>query len=459
MNKAIILAGGQGKRMKADMPKPLFRVLGEPMLEWVISACESAGISDICVIKGFKGEMIDEYLGGRYTTALQAERLGTGHAVMQAVPFLNGDTSGNTLVLCGDAPFIDENTIKEALDLHEQQGNAVTVITSELDEPFGYGRVIRAEDGSISSIVEQKDADDEQKAVREVNSGTYWFRTDDLVELLGKLTNNNAQGEYYLTDTIAIAIAEGKKAGAFKSGNPDIIKGANDRRELMEFNNYARMKVIEKHLLNGVEFTCLDGIIIERSVEIGQGSEILPGTILRGNTKIGSGCTIGPNVVIENSIIGDGTSVNTAQIYDSKVEAGVSVGPFVHIRPGCHIGKEAKIGDFVEIKNSGIGEKTAIAHLAYIGDSDIGRKVNIGCGTVTVNYDGITKNRCVIGDNSFIGCNTNLIAPVKLGKAVYTAAGTTVTRDIPDYALAIERGVMKINEGYTIRKLKTKQGK
>ena len=457
MDKAIILAGGQGKRMKADMPKPLFKVLGEPMLEWVISACESADISDICVIKGFKGEMIDEYLGGRYTTALQAERLGTGHAVMQAIPFLNGDTSGNTLVLCGDAPFIDETTIRESLALHKEQGNAVTVITSELENPFGYGRIIRNPNGGISGIVEQKDADDQQKLINEVNSGTYWFRTADLVELLGKITNNNAQNEYYLTDTIAIAISEGKNAGAYKSSNPDIIKGANDRKELLEFNTYARMQVIEKHLLNGVEFTCLDGVIIERGVEIGLGTEILPGTILRGKTKIGSGCKIGPNTLIENSVIGDGTSVNTAQIYDSEVGEGVSVGPFVHIRPDCHIDSNAKIGDFVEVKNSNIGEKTAIAHLAYIGDSDIGRKVNIGCGTVTVNYDGISKSRCVIGDNSFVGCNTNLIAPVKLGKAVYTAAGTTVTRDVPDYALAIERGVMKINEGYTIRKLKAQK--
>ena len=457
MDKAIILAGGQGKRMKADMPKPLFKVLGEPMLEWVISACESADISDICVIKGFKGEMIDEYLGGRYTTALQAERLGTGHAVMQAIPFLNGDTSGNTLVLCGDAPFIDETTIRESLALHKEQGNAVTVITSELENPFGYGRIIRNPNGGISGIVEQKDANDQQKLINEVNSGTYWFRTADLVELLGKITNNNAQNEYYLTDTIAIAISEGKNAGAYKSSNPDIIKGANDRKELLEFNTYARMQVIEKHLLNGVEFTCLDGVIIERGVEIGLGTEILPGTILRGRTKIGNGCKIGPNTLIENSVIGDGTSVNTAQIYDSEVGEGVSVGPFVHIRPDCHIDSNAKIGDFVEVKNSNIGEKTAIAHLAYIGDSDIGRKVNIGCGTVTVNYDGISKSRCVIGDNSFVGCNTNLIAPVKLGKAVYTAAGTTVTRDVPDYALAIERGVMKINEGYTIRKLKAQK--
>lgn len=455
MNKAVILAGGQGKRMKADMPKPLFKVLGEPMLEWVITACEAAGLSDICVVKGFMGEMIDEYLDGRYKTVLQAERLGTGHAVMQAVPFLKEDESGNTLVLCGDAPFIDAKTIEESLVIHKQQNNAVTVITAELDNPYGYGRIIRTQSG-ISGIVEQKDASDEQREICEVNSGAYWFRTADLVELLGKLDCNNSQNEYYLTDTISIALSEGRNAGAYKSENADIIRGANDRKDLLELNTYARNAVIEKHLVNGVGFVCTDGVIIERSVEIGAGTEILPGTILRGKTKIGTGCAIGPNTVIENCIIGDDVTLNTAQAYDSEVENGVKIGPFVHIRPGSCIKSGAKIGDFVEIKNSTIGEKTAIAHLAYIGDSDVGKNVNIGCGTVTVNYDGIEKSRCVIGDNCFIGCNTNLIAPIKLGKAVYTAAGTTVTRDVPDFALAIDRGVLKVNEGYTLRKLKSK---
>ena len=453
MNKAIILAGGQGKRMKADIPKPLFKVLGEPMLEWVISACEDAGVSDICVIKGFKGEMIDEYLNGRYKTALQAERLGTGHAVMQAVPFLKEDDSDNTLVLCGDAPFIDAKTIEEALVIHKQQKNAVTVITAELDEPKGYGRIIRTDKG-ISGIVEQKDANEEQLQIKEVNSGAYWFRTADLIGLLGKLTNNNVQNEYYLTDTISIALAEGKNAGAYKSENPEIILGANDRKDLLELNNIARMAVIDKHLANGVEFICTDGVIIERSVEIGVGTQIQPSTILRNGTKIGSGCIIGPNALADDCTIGDNVAFNASQAYSSTIDSGVTVGPYVHIRPDSHIKSGVHIGDFVEIKNSTIGEKTAIAHLAYIGDSDIGKKVNIGCGTVTVNYDGISKSRCVIGDNCFIGCNTNLIAPVKLGKAVYTAAGTTVTRDVPDYALAIDRGVMKVNEGYTLRKLK-----
>lgn len=458
MNKAVILAGGQGKRMKADIPKPLFKVLGEPMLHWVISACEAAELSDICVVKGFMGEMIDEYLDGKYTTVLQAERLGTGHAVQQAIPFLENDTTGNTLVLCGDAPFIDEATIRESLVIHKQQNNAVTVITAELDEPFGYGRIIRSA-GGIDGIVEQKDATDEQKLIKEVNSGAYWFRTADLIELLVKLKNDNVQNEYYLTDTVSIAIAEGKNAGAYKSDNADIIKGANDRKDLLELNTYARMAVIEKHLANGVEFTCIDGVVIERGVEIGVGTEILPNTILRKNTTIGKNCKIGPNTVVENCKIGDDVNLHTVQAYESEIEAGVKIGPYVHIRPDSVVKSGAKIGDFVEIKNSTIGEKTAIAHLAYVGDSDVGKRVNIGCGTVTVNYDGIAKSRCVIGDNCFVGCNTNLIAPVKLGKAVYTAAGTTVTRDVPDYALAIDRGVMKINEGYTLRKLKSKLGK
>ena len=452
MNKAVILAGGQGKRMKADMPKPLFKVLGEPMLEWVISACEDSGVSDICVIKGFRGEMIDEYLKGRYETALQAERLGTGHAVQQAIPFLKKDTDGNTLVLCGDAPFIDSTTIKESLMLHKQNNNSVTVITAELENPFGYGRIIRSKNG-ISGIVEQKDADEEQRKIKEVNSGAYWFKTEDLISLLGKIKNNNVQNEYYLTDTISIAISEGKNAGAYKSSNPEIIRGANNRKDLLELNDYARNMVIEEHLENGIEFVCTDVVIIERDVEIGIGTQILPSTILRRGTKIGNNCIIGPNTTIENCTVGDNVIINTSQAYDSIIENNAEIGPYVHIRPQSRICEGAKISDFVEIKNSTIGKKTAVAHLVYIGDSDIGKKANIGAGTVTVNFDGISKSRCTVGDYAFVGSNTNLIAPVSLGKAVYTAAGTTITRNVPDYALAIDRSELKIKEGYTRKKL------
>lgn len=459
MNKAVILAGGQGKRMKAPIPKPMFKVLGEPMLEWVLGACENAGLEQICVITGYESEQIVAYLGERCQTAYQSERLGTGHAVMQAIPFLKEDTSGNTLVLCGDAPFIDSETIAHSLERHIAEKNAVTVITANVDNPFGYGRILRTDSG-ISGIVEEKDATDEQRKITEINSGCYWFRTADLIDLLGQIKNDNAQQEYYLTDTIAIALETGRRAGAFCSQNPDVVLGANDRKGLLKLNTAARMAVLNQHMANGVGFTCTDGIIIERSVQIGAGTEILPNTILRGKTVIGQNCVIGPNCVIENCVIGDNVELNTVQAYDSQIDSGVKIGPFVHIRPDSHICSGAKIGDFVEIKNSEIGENTLIAHLAYLGDSDIGKEVNIGCGCVTVNFDGIRKSRCEIGDYAFVGCNNNLIAPVSLGKYSYTAAGATITTDVPDYALAIDRGTLHIKEGYTLRKFaQDKKGK
>ena len=451
MNKAVILAGGQGKRMKAPIPKPMFKVLGEPMLEWVLGACEQAGLGQICVVTGYEAEQIKSYLGDRCETAYQAERLGTGHAVLQAMSFLENGTDGNTLVLCGDAPFIDSETIAKSLERHIEEHNAVTVITAQVPDPSGYGRILRTDSG-IAGIVEDKDATDVQKQINEINSGCYWFRTADLIQLLGQIKNDNAQKEYYLTDTVKIALDSNLRAGAYCSKNPDVVLGANDRKGLLALNTAARMAVLNQHMANGVGFSCTDGIIIERGVTIGAGTEILPGTILRGRTRIGENCVIGPNCVIENCEIGDNVTLNTVQAYQSKIDAGVTIGPFVHIRPDSHICSGVKIGDFVEIKNSEIGSGTMIAHLAYLGDSDIGKDVNIGCGCVTVNFDGIKKSRCEIGDYAFVGCNNNLIAPVSLGKYSYTAAGATITTDVPDYALAIDRGTLHIKEGYTLRK-------
>ena len=383
---------------------------------------------------------------------MQEERLGTGHAVMQAENFIKENVEGSTLVLCADAPFMDTETIVKSLEYHKESGNAVTVITAEVDNPTGYGRILRNESG-IFGIVEEKDASVSQKDIKEINSGAYWFKSADMPELLAALTQNNVQNEYYLTDTIYAALNQGKKAGAYKSANKEVILGANDRKGMLELNKIARENILNKHMENGVCFTCTDGITIGRDVEIGAGTEILPGTILRGKTKIGCDCVIGPNCLIEDSEIGDNVTLNYVQSYDSVVEDDVKIGPFVQLRPNSHICEGVKIGDFVEIKNSTIGKKTAVAHLTYVGDSDVGSKVNFGCGVVTVNYDGINKSRCKIGDGCFIGCNTNLIAPVTLGDGVYTAAGSTITKDVPDYALAIERGKQAIKENYSQKKL------
>lgn len=458
MNNVIILAGGQGKRMKADMPKPMFKVLGEPMLEWVIKSCESAGLTNICVVTGYMAQVIDKYLDGRYTTVLQNERLGTGHAVMQAIPFMKQNLNGNTLVLCGDAPFIDDVTIKKSLELHESENNSITVITSMIDNPKGYGRIVR-EGNSINSIVEEKDATIEQKQIHEVNSGAYWFKTADLLEYLGELTQNNSQGEYYLTDSVFMAIKKGRRANAYLSENPNVVLGANDRKGLLALNEVARMDVIEKHLENGIEFTCTDGVIIGKDVKIGLGTEIKQGCVLSGNTVIGQDCVIGPNCILNDTIVGNKSTLNSVQSNQAFVGNEVKIGPYVQLRPNSTIHDKVKIGDFVEIKNSTIGEGTAVAHLTYIGDSDVGKHVNFGCGCVTVNYDGKVKNRCIIGDNCFIGCNTNLIAPVKLGKGVYTGAGSTVSKDVPDFALAIERAPFKLKDGYSLKKLGEKAEK
>ena len=454
-NCAIILAGGDGKRMKADIPKPMFKILGVPMLEWVISACKKANLTELCVVTGYKSEIINDYLGDRYSTVLQAERLGTGHAVMQCRQFIKENIDGNIIVLCGDAPFVDENTINNALQMHIDQENAVTVISGHKQLPFGYGRIIR-NNSSITAIVEEKDCTDEQKTITEINSGVYWFKAKDLLSALDEITQNNSQSEYYLTDTISILIKKGLKANAFISPNENFSLGANDRKGLLALNTVARMSIIDKHMENGVEFTCTDGITIEKDVIIGAGTSILPGTIIKGKTIISDNCVIGPNCLIDDCIIGYETKLNYVQAFQSSIGNNVKIGPFVHIRPNSTIKDGVKIGDFVEVKNSIIGENTAVAHLTYVGDSDVGKHVNFGCGCVTVNYDGSKKARTTIGDNAFIGCNTNLIAPVTVGNGAYTAAGTTVTKDVPDNALALDRGEFRIKEGYALRKLKAR---
>jgi bifunctional UDP-N-acetylglucosamine pyrophosphorylase/glucosamine-1-phosphate N-acetyltransferase len=293
---AVILAGGQGNRMKSDLPKPMMKVLGIPMLEWVMKACGDAGVTDICVVTGFNSKVVEEYIGSRCACVLQSERLGTAHAVMSARGWLSEREEKDVLILCGDAPFIDSETVGEALSLHRETGNGVTVITAEAENPTGYGRILRKEGagGSITGIIEEKNADGVQRAIREVNSGAYWFKGGGLKLALEKITPDGLTGEYYLTDSVSVLIGEGLGAGAYLSANAKVILGANDRMGLLRLNDIARYDIIEKLCKEGVGFLCTDGVYIEPLVKIGKGTEILQGTTIRGNAVIGENCLIGP---------------------------------------------------------------------------------------------------------------------------------------------------------------------
>lgn len=454
MNKncAIILAAGEGKRMASNKPKVLCEVLFKPMLEWVIDACANSKINDRCVVAGFKSNQVIDFVGDNAQIVLQNDRKGTAHAVKCAKSFLEQHIDGNAFVCCGDSPFLDERTIMEALDVHNKTNAAVTVITANIDMPYGYGRIVR-KDGDILAIVEEKDAKEYEKNICEINSGAYWFCIKDLLEILDNIQPLNNQNEYYLTDAIKLFIDGGKVVSGYLSQNSLIAMGANDKLSLFKLNDIYRKILIEKFMKDGVEFLSLDGVVISPNVVIGKGTQILPGTILKGNTVIGEDCVIGPNSLIEDSIVGNGSIVNSTQVYQSKIDHDVKIGPFCHIRPNSTICHSVKIGDFVEIKNSEIGAGTAVSHLTYVGDSDVGKNVNFGCGVVTINYDGVNKHRCKIEDGAFIGCNTNLVAPVVVGKDAYTGAGSTITKNVPSYALGIERGKQCNVDGFSKKKL------
>ena len=447
-NAAVILAGGQGTRMKSDKPKVMAEVLFKPMIDWVIDAAKEAGIEDICVVTGYRADLLETHLAGRTQTVHQAERLGTGHAVMQAKQFIAAHAGANILILNGDAPFADAKTIRDALAQHENAQAAQTVVSACVENPYGYGRIVRDAQGKFLCITEEASATQEIKKINEINSGVMWFNADVLSDVLGKLKNDNAKGEYYLTDTVDILLGEGKTVCAFTSENPDAVLGANTRVQLHELNEIARRKALEKFMLDGADIPFTDGVIITPDCVIGNDTQILPGTIIREGCVIGNNCVIGPSSLITDCRIGNGCVLNRVQAENSVIDDGADLGPFMHVRPNSHIGKNVHCGNFTEIKNSTIGEKTSVSHLTYVGDSDVGSGVNFGCGTVTTNYDGLRKHRTVIEDNCFIGCNTNLVAPVRIGKNAYTAAGSTITEDVPPMHLAIARARQTNKEGW-----------
>jgi len=451
---ALILAAGDGKRMKSRHPKVLCQVLFRPMISWVTDACQGAGIRDLCAVLGAGAEEVSPLLPQGCAAAQQQQRLGTAHAVSCAREFLEGRRGGDVLVLCGDAPFLSSQTMAASHDCHSREGNAVTVITARVEDPTGYGRIVRDAGGALQAIVEQRDASPEQLNISEINSGAYWFSVDALLNSLETIGCSNSQGEYYLTDAVAAVRHAGLRAGAFDAGDPLAVLGANDRRGLQRLNEIARRRVLDSLLDQGVDIPCEDGVLIDARARVGRDTRILPGTVIRGASVIGEGCTVGPGSLIEDSTVGDGCLVDNTQILSSVLEEGVKIGPYCRVRPGSRLCKGVKIGNFVEVKNSVLGEGTKSAHLTYIGDADIGAGVNFGCGVVVVNYDGWHKHRTTVGNNVFIGCNTNLVAPVKVGDNAYTAAGSTVTRDVPPGALVIARApeVVKENRVELLRK-------
>ncbi|MCL2509311.1 MAG: bifunctional UDP-N-acetylglucosamine diphosphorylase/glucosamine-1-phosphate N-acetyltransferase GlmU [Oscillospiraceae bacterium] len=454
-NRAVILAAGEGTRMKSQKPKVLAEVLYKPMIDWVIGCAFDAGFSpaDICVVTGYGRELLLPRLPNGVSAVVQERRLGTGHAVMQAGKFISG-ADANVLILCGDAPFIDSETVCRSLEHHTRAESAVTVISAEVENPFGYGRIVRGGDGAFLKIAEEKEASDLEKLIREVNSGAYWFNAQALLLALDRLAADglNGEKEYYLTDAVKILRSAGYKTATFTSPSADCVLGANDRVQLAGLNEIARQKVLHKHMLNGVSIPFADGVVIGPDAAIGADTEIMPGTVIIGASVIGAGCVIGPDSYAENSRIGDRVRFQRSWAQGASVDSDSLIGPFARLRPGASLGRSVKLGNFVEIKNSSVGDGTKIPHLTYIGDSDIGSGVNVGCGCATVNYTGRDKFRTVIENGAFIGCGTSLVAPVTVGENAYTAAGSTITENVPANSLAIARVSQTVKKDWVIRK-------
>lgn len=450
--KTIILAAGFGTRMKSKTSKVTHKVLGKPLVEHVIDSALHAGSNEICVVVGHGAEKVKEAVQHDVTYRLQEQQLGTGHAVMMAEDLIGEE--GNVLVLFGDTPLITSETITMMIDFHEENHNSVTVLSTIVDDPTGYGRIIRGRNGAFLKSVEHKDATDEEKQVQEINSGMYVFRAKDLKYALTKLTNDNAQGEYYLPDTLEILLAEGMRVDAVVTGNYKEILGINDRVQLHLATSIMRERINEKHMREGITIISSEQTFIGPDVTIGNDTIIYPGTQIEGKVTIGEDCVIGPNTKIIDCQIGAGVTIDQSTALSSSIGDGTTVGPFAYIRPKSQLGKKVKIGDFVEIKNATMGDGSKASHLTYIGDADVGKNVNFGCGTVVVNYDGQNKHRSIIEDNAFIGCNTNLVSPVKVEENAYTAAGSTITIDVPKDALAVARAKQRNVEKWVLRNQK-----
>jgi bifunctional UDP-N-acetylglucosamine pyrophosphorylase / glucosamine-1-phosphate N-acetyltransferase len=452
---AVILAAGQGTRMKSKLYKVLHPVCGKPMVQHVVDQIEMLNIQEMVTIIGHGAQKVQAQLGDRSKYALQEKQLGTAHAVMQAKEVLGGK-EGITIVVCGDTPLITAQTMEALFNQHIELSAKATVLTAKLENPTGYGRMIRNESGLVEKIVEHKDATDAERAINEINTGTYCFDNQALFAALELVSNENVQGEYYLTDIVEILKKQGEVVTAYLTNEFEETLGINDRKALAEAERLMRNRINENHLINGVTIIDPSNTYIDADVTIGMDTIIYPGTILKGNTTIGEDCHIGPNSEVENCQVGDSTVVRQSVALNSSIGSDVKIGPFAHIRPQSEIHDKAKIGNFVEMKKSIFGSGSKASHLSYIGDAEVGSNVNFSCGAITVNYDGKNKHVTKIEDDAFVGCNSNLVAPVTIGKGSLVAAGSTITKDVPGDALSIARAHQVNKENY-VQKLNQKK--
>ncbi len=411
---AIVMAAGKGTRMKTNKSKVVHKIYGKELIARVVETVQKSGINDIIAVVGHKRDDVQNVLGDSVKYAYQEELLGTGHTAMQAIPYLKGK-KGKVVVLYGDVPLVRPETIKKLIAKSIAEKESATILTALYNNPTGYGRVVRDASGNVKAIVEEKDATDEEKAITEINGGIYCFDIEELILALEKITRNNAQGEYYLTDVIKIMNEKGLKTGAIIVEDNTEILGVNDRAQLEMLTRILRIRINQAHLENGVTIEDINNTYIYDDVEIGMDTVIHPNTTIKSGVKIGENCEIGPNA---------------------------------YIREGCELANNVKIGSFVEIKKAKIGEGTKVPHLSYMGDCEIGSKTNIGCGTITCNYDGFKKSKTIIGNNAFIGSNVNFIAPVTIGDNVLVAAGSTITDDVPKDSLSIARQRQINKEGW-----------
>ncbi|MFS8102066.1 bifunctional UDP-N-acetylglucosamine diphosphorylase/glucosamine-1-phosphate N-acetyltransferase GlmU [Lentzea alba] len=453
----VVLAAGEGTRMRSSTPKVLHRIAGRSLVEHAVRAAAGTDPDHLAVVVGHGREAVTEHLEGLAETlgrkvaiAVQAEQKGTGHAVSCGLAELPHDLAGTVIVSYGDVPLLDTQTFSALLAEHASAGNAVTVLTAVVENPTGYGRIARDSDGSVLRIVEQKDASETEQLITEINSGVYAFDAAVLRDGLSRLSTDNAQGELYLTDVLGIARGDGRRVGALIASDPWLVEGINDRVQLAAVGAEMNRRIVEGHMRSGVTVVDPASVWIDADVQIGQDALIEPNVQLRAGTVVGAGALVGPDTTLSGVKVGSKASVVRTHGSDSVIGDNASVGPFAYLRPGTSLGVKGKIGTFVETKNSTIGEGSKVPHLSYIGDATIGDHSNIGAASVTVNYDGVNKHRTIVGSHCRTGSDNMFVAPVTVGDGAYTGAGTVLRRNVPPGALAVSGGPQRNLEGWVI---------